>query len=81
MKSLTIEHFAGELGMSPQVLLDLFKSANVAKTTFKDRISDADKAQLLDYLRIGRASAEVVRPRKLTRRLPRQHELPFVSRV
>lgn len=81
MKSLTIKHFAGELGMSPQVLLDLFKSANVAKATFKDRISDVDKAQLLDYLRIGRVSAEAVRPRKLTRRVPHQHELPLIRRV
>ncbi len=80
MKNMTIEHFASELGMLPQVLLDLFKSANVAKESFKDCISDVDKAQLLDYLRKGRVSAEAVRSRKLTRR-PYQHELPLISRV
>jgi translation initiation factor IF-2 len=78
MPNSTVEHFASALDMSPRALLDLFKSANVAKESINDHISDADKNQLLDHLRKTRgAAAETIGVRKLTPVRPYQHKLPL----
>lgn len=68
MSNPTVKDFSLELGMQPQALLDLLKSAGVLKESSRDHISHADKTQLLEHLRNPRSSADVVSPRKLTRR-------------
>jgi len=67
MTNRTVENFAISLDVTPQALLDLLKSAGVAKESFEDHLSDADKQQLRDYLIKTRTSSGVVSAPKLTR--------------
>ena len=48
---MNVEQFAKELKLSPELLLEQLKSAGVHKTAAADEITEADKTQLLDYLR------------------------------
>jgi len=66
MTNRTVENFAIDLDMTPQALLELLKSAGVAKESFEDRLSDADKTRLLDHLRSTRTSACGTSAPKLT---------------
>ncbi len=77
MKNPTVKHFASELDMLPQVLLDLLKSARVVKQSFEDRVSDADKVRLHAYLLSKHTSTKAVSTRKLTPVRPCQHKLPL----
>ncbi len=48
---MNVEQFAKELKLSPELLLEQLKSAGVHKTAADDVVTEADKTQLLDYLR------------------------------
>jgi len=48
---MNVEQFAKELKLSPELLLEQLKSAGVRKTAADDTVTEADKTQLLDYLR------------------------------
>ena len=48
---MNVEQFAKELKLSPELLLEQLKSAGVHKTAVDDDVTEADKTQLLDYLR------------------------------
>jgi translation initiation factor IF-2 len=48
---MNVEQFAKELKLSPELLLEQLKSAGVHKTAADDTVTEADKTQLLDYLR------------------------------
>jgi len=47
----TVRHFADELKMPAQVLLEQLRNAGVAMTSIDDEVTDAHKAKLLDSLR------------------------------
>lgn len=67
MASSTVEHFAIDLDISPQALLDQLRSAGIEKGSLKDHVTDADKQQLRDHLITTRTSAGAVSTSKLTR--------------
>ncbi len=48
---MNVEQFATELKLSPELLLEQLKAAGVHKSAAGDTITEADKTQLLDYLR------------------------------
>ncbi len=48
---MNVEQFAKELKLSPELLLEQLKSAGVHKTAAGDIVTEADKTQLLEYLR------------------------------
>ncbi len=48
---MNVEQFAQELKLPPQLLLEQLKAAGVSKKDVVDSVTEADKAQLLDYLR------------------------------
>ncbi len=48
---MNVDQFAKELKLSPELLLEQLKSAGVHKSAAADEITEADKTQLLDYLR------------------------------
>ena len=60
MSSTTVAEFANELKKSTATLLEQLKAAGVAKSSATDRLTDADKHSLLNYLQSahGTASAE-----------------------
>ena len=60
MSSTTVAEFANELKKSTATLLEQLKAAGVAKSSPADRLTDADKHSLLNYLQSahGTASAE-----------------------
>jgi len=57
---MTVAEFANELKKSTATLLEQLKAAGVAKSSASDRLNDADKHSLLNYLQSthGTASAE-----------------------
>ncbi|WP_426825287.1 hypothetical protein [Ralstonia pseudosolanacearum] len=61
-----MEHFAIDLDIPPQALLDQLRAAGVVKESLKDHVSDADKKQLRDHLVKMRTSTGVASARKLT---------------
>ena len=48
---MNVEQFAQELKLPPQLLLEQLKAAGVTKNDVADPVTEADKANLLDYLR------------------------------
>jgi translation initiation factor IF-2 len=48
---MNVEQFAQELKLPPQLLLEQLKAAGISKKDTIDPVTEADKAQLLDYLR------------------------------
>ena len=46
----TVAEFATELKTSPQTLLEQLQAAGIPKKSSKDRLSEADKQQLLAHL-------------------------------
>ena len=58
MAQLTVEQFAVELKMPPEALLVQLKAAGVAAKDEGGKLSEQDKAQLLDYLRRQHGAAE-----------------------
>ncbi|MEY4758338.1 MAG: hypothetical protein RJA34_3236 [Pseudomonadota bacterium] len=57
MISTTVAEFASELKKSTDTLLEQLKSAGVSKSSGSDRLSDADKHQLLNYLQASHGTA------------------------
>ena len=68
MASITVEQFAAELKMPPEVLLEQFKSAGVSKSSQADAVTEADKSMLLDSLRKAHGSGTGQKKITLTRR-------------
>jgi translation initiation factor IF-2 len=58
MAQLTVEQFAVELKMPPEALLEQLKAAGVAAKDEGQRLSEQDKAQLLEYLRRQHGAAD-----------------------
>lgn len=51
MAQITVAQFAAELGLPTALLLEQLKSAGVVKTAVDDKLEEADKSALLEYLR------------------------------
>ena len=51
MAQSTVAQFAAELGLPTALLLEQLKSAGVNKAAVEDKLDEADKTALLDYLR------------------------------
>ena len=51
MAQSTVAQFAAELNLPTALLLEQLKSAGVNKTTAEDKLDEADKTALLDFLR------------------------------
>jgi translation initiation factor IF-2 len=51
MAQTTVEQFAAELGLPTALLLEQLKSAGVVKSAVDDKLEEADKSALLEYLR------------------------------
>jgi len=56
MSSTTVAEFAAELKKSPDTLLEQLRQAGVAKTSVDDTLLEADKHQLLTWLRASHGS-------------------------
>ena len=56
MAQTTVAQFAAELGLPTSLLLDQLKGAGVNKTALDDKLEEADKSALLDFLRKGHGS-------------------------
>jgi translation initiation factor IF-2 len=65
MSSTTVAEFASELKKSTDTLLEQLKSAGVAKSVASDKLTDADKQQLLSYLQASHGTASPER-KKIT---------------
>src|SRR5258706_7284462 len=68
MAQLTVRQFAVELKMPPEALLEQLKAAGVAAREEEERLSENDKAQLLDYLRRQHGAAETKKKITITRK-------------
>ncbi len=51
MAQTTVAQFAAELGLPTALLLEQLKSAGVVKSALEDKLEEADKTALLEYLR------------------------------
>jgi translation initiation factor IF-2 len=58
MAQTTVAQFAAELGLPTALLLDQLKSAGVSKSAVDDKLEEADKAALLEYLRKEHGAAQ-----------------------
>lgn len=58
MAQSTVTQFAAELGLPTALLLEQLKSAGVDKSAVEDKLSEADKAALLDFLRKEHGAAQ-----------------------
>ncbi len=58
MAQSTVAQFAAELGLPTTLLLEQLKSAGVNKSTVEDRLDEADKTALLEYLRKEHGAAQ-----------------------
>jgi translation initiation factor IF-2 len=59
MPSTTVDQFATELKVEPQLLLEQLRAAGVVKKTNTDTLSEEDKARLLDSLRKAHGGQEI----------------------
>ena len=58
MAQITVAQFATELGLPAALLLEQLKSAGVVKSALEDKLEEADKTALLEYLRKEHGSAQ-----------------------
>ena len=58
MSSTTVAEFAGELKMPSNVLLDQLRAAGVDLSSVDDKVTDSDKARLLESLRRAHGATE-----------------------
>ena len=65
MASDTVAQFAAELKLTPPVLLEQLRAAGVSKDAESDRLSEEDKARLLEALRKAHGGQEIEK-RKIT---------------
>ena len=68
MPQTTVEQFAKELKLNVAVLLEQLKSAGVQKKAAEDKVTEDDKAKLLDYLREVHGHKEEKKKITLTRK-------------
>ncbi len=68
MAKMNVAQFAGELGLPVGLLLEQLQAAGVAKQQEADTISEQDKAQLLEHLRIAHGAGSAKGKITLTRR-------------
>ena len=54
MASKTVNDFARELKLAPELLLEQLRAAGVAKRDVTDELSEADKSRLFESLRAQR---------------------------
>ena len=66
MAHSTVAQFAAELGLPTALLLEQLKSAGVTKSTVEDKLEEADKTALLDYLRKEHGAAAQAPKNKIT---------------
>jgi translation initiation factor IF-2 len=59
MAQTTVAQFAAELGLPTALLLEQLKSAGVVKSAVEDKLEEADKSALLEYLRKEHGAAQV----------------------
>src|SRR5262245_39559017 len=59
MASTTVDQFATELKVEPQLLLEQLRAAGVLKRANSDTLSEEDKARLLDSLRKAHGGQEI----------------------
>jgi translation initiation factor IF-2 len=58
MAQTTVAQFAAELGLPTALLLEQLKSAGVVKSALEDKLQEADKTALLEYLRKEHGAAQ-----------------------
>ncbi len=58
MAQTTIAQFAAELGLPTPLLLEQLKSAGIVKSAVEDKLAEADKTVLLEYLRKEHGAAQ-----------------------
>jgi translation initiation factor IF-2 len=58
MAQTTVAQFAAELGLPTALLLEQLKSAGVVKSALEDKLEEADKSALLEYLRKEHGAAQ-----------------------
>ena len=68
MAQTTVEQFAKELKLDVAVLLEQLKTAGVKKKAAEDKVTEEDKAKLLDYLREVHGHKEEKKKITLTRK-------------
>ncbi|MBI4290401.1 MAG: translation initiation factor IF-2 [Betaproteobacteria bacterium] len=85
MAQTSVEQFAGELRMPPQVLLEQLRAAGVHKQVAGDILSEQDKTMLLDYLRKVHGTAEpkakITLKRKQTSEIVKRSDTSGKARV
>ena len=59
MAQTTVAQFAAELGLPTALLLEQLKGAGVVKSAVEDKLEEADKSALLDYLRKEHGASQV----------------------
>ncbi len=59
MAQTTVAQFAAELGLPTALLLEQLKGAGVVKSAVEDKLEEADKSALLEYLRKEHGAAQV----------------------
>src|SRR5512134_249559 len=68
MAQMNVAQFAKQLGMPPALLLEQLNAAGVSKKVEDDTLTEADKTQLLDYLRRMHGARETKSKITLTRK-------------
>ena len=68
MAQMNVAQFAKQLGMPPALLLEQLNAAGVSKKVEEDTLTEADKTQLLDYLRRMHGAKESKSKITLTRK-------------
>lgn len=68
MPQTTVEQFAKELKLTPELLIEQLKSAGVAKSAPDDSLAEADKARLLVYLQESHGHKDEKKKITLTRK-------------
>ena len=58
MAQITVAQFAAELGLPTALLLEQLKGAGVVKSALEDKLEEADKTALLEFLRKEHGSAQ-----------------------
>ena len=66
MAVTTVAQLAAELNRPATALLDQLRSAGVAKLSADDALTDADKAKLLDHLRVSHGNAPSAERKKIS---------------
>ncbi len=66
MASTTVAHFAAELHLAPNRLLEQLRAAGVSKSSDSDNLTEEDKTRLLDSLRRAHGASDGVEKKKIT---------------